>query len=572
MLAAFLSLSILAIPLGIWFWALLLDQYLQWQCSAHSFSFACSDALITSQQQVVDALQNFLLTSGLFLVGWAGILGALIWRNLESTSTDENYIRGAVKAAEEKVNELTASIRNDEPGPHIQFGNILFPQFLETLSMLACGSPGAGKTTAFQLALIPINQRSTDKVCVYDRNGDYLKKFYNPVRGDKVLGLTDLATHTWNLWDEFPDGQGFQKFVELAIPKEQGTTYWVDNGRLILLELLKTCRSWKELREIISSWGVADISKRLQGTPAFRPLVSKYAEEILSGVNSRTAWLDNFEDANPLEGPTRDGRTTDAFSFHEWATSTDNSWVFLLVPEHLSAESAPMLTVWFDLIAQAVMRREIDHTGFNRLWLVLDELSSVGYQPRLKDFLAEARKYGGGAMLGFQLISQIRAIYGVHETQTIFGLCQTKLILRTAEAETCKFLAENIGTQDYYEPTFSSSKSYSSAPASLLANRKNEGQTKGYQRRNDHLFLPSEIKDLPQFNAILVMPTFPTCQIKLKQDAHTLPTVSLPKPRKKLKDEIQKQPNLVLLSKQNKPEVFHEEEDDFSAFGDSPSG
>jgi Type IV secretion-system coupling protein DNA-binding domain len=530
-----LSGVVLCIPSAFFLWAFMVESFQQWRCGA-SNAWTCLDAIEPAQQQLNDAVNKLIFTSAGLIFLWALGLGSLIYLNTRKGKVyDENYIRGAVKAPEKIINELTASARQKEDGPHIEISDVIFPRYLETGNILTCGDPGSGKTTAFQLMLMPINLRKTDKACIYDCKGSYLKKFYNAKRGDIILGLTELANATWNVWDEFPDGVGFQKFVELVIPKEQGTTYWVDNGRIVLLELIKKCTSWKQLREIISSWSIVEVVQFLEDTPAKRALLSKYGEEILSGVNSRTAWLDNFEDANPCSIPLRgqgqspldgaeDGKTTDSFSFHEWAKNKDNNaWVFLFIPERHSAESAPMLAVYFDLVAQATMERESDHTGFNRLWMVLDEITSAGYQPRLKHFLGKGREYGGCAMIGFQLISQVRTEYGVNETQTIFGLCQSKLILRTSDDDTCKFLAGNIGSADYYEPTFSVSD-----------NGRIQTESNGAQRRNDHLFLPSEIQNLPQFNAILVMPTYPRCQLMIKADAHALPNVTLPEPKKKL--------------------------------------
>jgi energy-coupling factor transporter ATP-binding protein EcfA2 len=481
-----------------------------------SATWVCSDELKQGADQLYAAIKNF----GLLLIGmlvfWAFLLARFATTNF-STVHQSEVIRGAIKASEDFINELTAAERAKEQGPHILFGKIAFLRRLEQLSLLVTGSPGSGKTTVIQSALGTINKRSTDKVAIYDRNGDYARKFYSQKRGDVILGLSELATATWNIWNEFPDGYGFQAFVELVVPKEQGTTYWVDNGRIVLLELLKKVNSWKQLRKIISTAPLAQIVGLLEGTPAFVALTGKYGEEIRSGVNSRTTWLDLLQDYELLEEPIN-GKTTNEFSFHEWAKDDSASWVFIVVPERYRIPFAPILTVYFDLIAQSVMERKVDHTGFKRLWLVCDELSSARYQPRLADYLAEGRKFGACAILGFQLISQIRFIYGPDETETIFGLCQSKLILRTTDGATCKFLAEMLGTQDYFEPSLSVSKSDQRRTTS-----------EGYQRRNEYLFLPAEIKDLPQFHGILVMPTLPTSQIVLSREAHSFPNVELPK-------------------------------------------
>ncbi|WP_287127926.1 type IV secretion system DNA-binding domain-containing protein [Candidatus Cyanaurora vandensis] len=468
---------------------------------------------------------------GVGITGGSVLYGYLKGQRMRPPATVA--IRGATLATAASINALTLARRTQEDGPHLKIGEVIYPRYLEVLSMLTCGSPGAGKTTVIQSMLMTINQRP-DKVCIYDCNGDYLKKFYNPARGDVVLGLSPLATHSWNIWDEFPDGRGFQKFCELAVPKDPASTYYVDNARIILYELVKVLapsKSWKKLREIIACLSPQEIAAMVPNTPAMRPLLGQYGDNILSGVNSRTAWLDHLSDPQP-----RADGTSDAFSFHAWATSPEPAWVFLLVPEEYSAESAPILAMWFDLVAQATMQRQVDHTGFSRLWLILDELASASYQPRLKNFLAVGRKYGGCAILGFQLVSQVRDIYGPNETDTLFGLCQTKLILRTADGNTCEALAKTIGTQDYYEATTSTSESEQAMSVSA-----------GYQRRTDFLFLPSQLMALPQFHGVLVLPTLPTSQVVLTREAQQLPSVPLPPARVKVTDPVVQTPVLTLV-------------------------
>lgn len=530
-----LSAVILAVPVALTIWALLAEYLQRLRCLGTPTEFWCADQLSTASQGVSGSLGFLLLALALVVVCWAGVFIAFFTSRSAASRPPENFIRGSLKSPADSINATSSEKRDVEPGPHIRFGDLVVPRYIEPLSFLTCGSPGAGKTTAIMAALISINQRSSDKVLLYDRNGDYLKKFYNPARGDVVLGLGDRSTRSWNIWDEFPDGRGIQKFVELAIPREQGTTYWVDNGRIILRELIKVCSTWKQLRQLITMSSPQELVQLLAGTPAQRPLMSKYAEDILSGVNSRTDWMDYLEDPSPL--PQSIGtRTTDVFCFHQWAVSDEPSWVFIVAPEQYSAESAPLLTVYFDLVAQAVLTRQVDHTGYSRLWLVMDELTSARYQPRLKDFLAEGRKYGGCAILGFQLISQVYLIYDEHEADTIFGLCQSKLILRTRDGKTCKFLSEMLGTQDYLEPT-----------VSITSNDRGESINRGHQRRNDYLFLPAEIKDLPQYTGIFSMPMFPTAQVQLSTESHRLQDVALPPLRTRPAPAPLQRPNLTVV-------------------------
>ena len=58
------------------------------------------------------------------------------------------------------------------------------------------------------------------------------------------------------------------------------------------------------------------------------------------------------------------------------------------------------------------------------------------------------RKRGLCAVLGFQAITQLRAIYGHDQTATLAAAPATKLILRTGEAETARWSSAQIGERE----------------------------------------------------------------------------------------------------------------------------
>ena len=62
--------------------------------------------------------------------------------------------------------------------------------------------------------------------------------------------------------------------------------------------------------------------------------------------------------------------------------------------------------------------------------------------------MVRGRKHGLCAVLGFQAINQLRAIYGHEQTATLAAAPATKLILRTGEADTARWSSAQIGERE----------------------------------------------------------------------------------------------------------------------------
>jgi len=86
--------------------------------------------------------------------------------------------------------------------------------------------------------------------------------------------------------------------------------------------------------------------------------------------------------------------------------------------------------------------------GPRRVWIIADELPVLRRQAQLEALVVRGRKRGLCAVLGFQAITQLRAIYGQDQTATLAAAPATKLILRTGEAETAKWSSAQVGERE----------------------------------------------------------------------------------------------------------------------------
>ena len=83
--------------------------------------------------------------------------------------------------------------------------------------------------------------------------------------------------------------------------------------------------------------------------------------------------------------------------------------------------------------------------------MVLDELPTLHQVPSFQPGLAESRQFGGCFVLGIQVISALRDLYGKNGAETISGLCGTRVVLAAPDQETARWSAESLGRGEVEE-------------------------------------------------------------------------------------------------------------------------
>ena len=88
-----------------------------------------------------------------------------------------------------------------------------------------------------------------------------------------------------------------------------------------------------------------------------------------------------------------------------------------------------------------------------RIWVVLDELPTLHQVPSLQPGLAESRQFGGCFVLGIQVVSALRDLYGRNGAETISGLRGTRVVLVAPDRDTAQWSADSLGRAEVEEVT-----------------------------------------------------------------------------------------------------------------------
>jgi len=174
----------------------------------------------------------------------------------------------------------------------------------------------------------------------------------------------------------------------------------------------------------------------------------------------------------------------------EWAESR-RGWLFLSSTEDSRDAASPLQSVWLDCLVRRLMAAQESR---EQIWIVADELPVLKRQAQLESLVVRGRKRGLCAVLGFQAITQLRALYGRDQTATMAAAPATKLILRTGEPDTARWSSEQIGEREV---------SRTQVGASAGPREMRDGFTIHPQRVVEKAALPSEIQMLQPFQGYL---------------------------------------------------------------------
>ena len=165
-----------------------------------------------------------------------------------------------------------------------------------------------------------------------------------------------------------------------------------------------------------------------------------------------------------------------------------------------------LISTWLEIAVNAML--SLSQSDGRRIWVILDEFPTLHQVPSLQPGLAESRQFGGCFVLGVQVASALRDLYGRNGAETISGLCGTRVVLAAPDRDTAQWSADSLGRSEIEEVA----KGYSHG-----ANTIRDGVSLTPRRELRSLALPSEIMRLPNLHGYLKFPgPLPVASIRLK--------------------------------------------------------
>ena len=380
---------------------------------------------------------------------------------------------------------------------------IPYPERTETQHTIVSGTTGAGKTVLISDLVSQIRARG-ERCVLYDKMGSYTRAFFDEDR-DVLMNPLDARAPRWSPFLEARNPRDFDMMAAALIPQQKDTVdpFWVtaarqlfSNGAGVLRR--KGITENRVLVDHLLKTDLTALAKAMEGTVAQSIVDPENPKTALSVRAMLTANLSALEflpdDGNP-------------FSIREWIGDEDrDGFLFLTSRGDQHASLRGLISTWLEIAVNAMLTLAQDDR--RRIWVILDELPTLHQVPSLQPGLAESRQFGGCFVLGVQVASALRDLYGRNGAETISGLCGTRVVLAAPDRDTAQWSADSLGRSEVEEVT---------EGFSYGANTIRDGVSLTPRRELRALALPSEIMRLPNLEGYLKFPgPFPVASIKLK--------------------------------------------------------
>ncbi|OES24235.1 traM recognition site of TraD and TraG family protein [Alteromonas macleodii] len=406
--------------------------------------------------------------------------------------TDE-HVRGVTENTPKFVQDRVDDMRKKDKRKkaQVKFCGFTIPDTFETQNFLLAGGPGTGKSGQISEMLHDI-RRGKGRAIVYDRSGTFVETFYRPGK-DIILNPLDERGVHWDIFSECTTKFEFDEFASAFIPDAKSSDpFWTLGPRAVFSALLykeskKPHPSIEELINIILQMPLETMMKYVKWTDA-ASVISEGAEKTASGVRASMAVYVNC--LRLLRE-----RSAQRFCISEWVKDESNEDSFVFITSNKENESVlrSLITAYIHIATKSILGMTESKT--RRIWCFYDELPTLKKLEILQSSPAEARKYGGCFVFGFQSYPQMVDVYGENGMAALAGGCATALITRANEPKFAKWCAEYAGQNETAKASENLSFGHNEVRDAV-----NMSKTRGMQ----DVVIPAQFRALPDYEGYVV--------------------------------------------------------------------
>jgi type IV secretory pathway TraG/TraD family ATPase VirD4 len=359
------------------------------------------------------------------------------------------------------------------------------PARAEAQHMQIIGDTGAGKSSLLFQALRQVRSRG-DSAIIYDPAREYVKRFYDPARGDIILNPLDRRCPYWGPAEELRS-RSEAKALAVSLfqpPQDKKGEFFIESPQKIFAFLMAYGPTPDQLVQWMSN--PEEIDRRVKGTEHAH-LIDPNAHQQRAGVLASLGLV-----ADSLRLLPKRNEANGQWTATEWAEKRQG-WIFLTSLPAEREALRPLQSLWIDWLVLRLLNEPT--AAQKRVWFVIDELASLQKLPQLHTAITEARKSNNPVILGFQGKAQLEYLYG-HLAEVMLSQPATSVWLTTKEPNAGEWVSKFIGkveVERLRETHFDGTRS---------------GRNFALDRQVEPLVLESEISGLADLHAYMKFQNF----------------------------------------------------------------
>ncbi len=394
----------------------------------------------------------------------------------------------------------------------ITIGGVPVPADIEPNHFLLSGGTGTGKGVALGGAISTVRDRAHDRALVVDPGGEMMSHFWRD--GDTILNPLDGRSVAWSPFAEMASAHDADRLAKSMIPDAPGagdSQQWQLYSQSLVAAVLERLMDAGtatngDLLRVLTVDKAGDIEALVAGHPA-QTLFDVGANKMLSSVRGIIgSYLPSYRYLPPDAGAS-------AFSIRRWVVE-GSGWLWMPIRNDMMAAMRPLASAWIGEAVSAALSQAQDPQ--RRLWLVMDELASLGRVQSLSDALTQGRKFGLCAVAGLQTIAQLKESYGQFGSQVLLSCFSSQLLLRAPDPDTARWCSDSIGQRHVIRKVSSESQSSGGG-----------GKSESDQHAIEAAVLPAELQNLPKLQGFLRLADAPAI-LRVRLEPVNRPVVTEP--------------------------------------------
>ncbi|MGL3710667.1 type IV secretion system DNA-binding domain-containing protein [Leptospirillum ferriphilum] len=382
--------------------------------------------------------------------------------------------------------ENYVEVQNQTLSRELVLEDIELPDETATKHLVVSGGTGAGKTQAIHRVLDRVlwGAAHGEKAIITDSGGQFWES--RSGKADLVLNPFDGRSVLWNPFAEIEDVWDYDSLAEALVPERKtqagnSEEEWRRYARGMISSIMQALNREGDP----DPRKVADILKN-PDPEALRPYLSGTAEEALLAPG-----LDRFLGsvvtvASLAIRPWAVLDPSGDFSIRKWVRSGGGS-LFITYKDSQRALLKDLIAAWLGIAIREVLDLPPD---FNRrVWLVCDELDSLGTVAGIADANTRGRKYGLCSVGAIQSKAQLDATYGPHGAQTLLSTFSSKIAFRQGSWSDAEYWSNEFGQREITEQSITKASTSGGQSASST-------ETVAQARKVIQTILPSQLGEL----------------------------------------------------------------------------
>lgn len=400
-----------------------------------------------THQAVLKILTNMLKACVYIAISSFLLIFLLWWKFGKNIKSDKNIDSGGAVL---KPAQVRSKLKSLGLASEFCIGKMPLVRDMETRHFLVTGSTGSGKTNLIHSLLLQVEQKK-HPVIVIDQTGEMIAKYYNKDRGDIIFNPLDSRSHNWDFWNDCGTREELERFskILMGFNRKQSNShsdpFWENAAETVFNACVEYLRPRKEsIKSLVNMVCHSDLEylKTVLANSEAGRYLGEGSKQTAASIVSVLA-----SNAKPLSylNNSQDKLTFSMKEHFAGIKEGSNAWLFLATKPSSRNLNLPLIACLTELSLASLMEIGIDQR--RRVWVVMDELASLGKLPALSPIMTEGRKYGACVIAGMQSLNQLYEGYGHYGGSTIFGQFGTSFFFRNTEPTIAKMVSSMCGQQ-----------------------------------------------------------------------------------------------------------------------------